>query len=172
MEIQNLKQENAKLNKEKEKQRIYKDEHKINKQLQLEISKLKEENKSLKETNAIFCNQIEMLNKQIIEISNKENTSANDSLYLQATKNLFQKKLLDSSPMPVGVAGVVQAAANKSTHLADFDLNSSASILVPKSTNPESVNEQSGTPNSNANKTTTTPATPSSSLRQRQCAQQ
>ena len=131
------------------------------------------------------------MNKQIYELNNKENDSKSSS----AAKTLgsqqagivtnLSKKLLASGAVGSVTGGEWSPRSQeaiRSTHLADFDTNASSSLKV--NINPDedaaataiakttNLTATSAVTPSHLNRTTLPPETPSSSLRQRNCAQQ
>ena len=97
-----------------------------------------------------------VLNDRIFDLTNKENESKKETKSVRSTKKLDSTDY--SSPSK-------NQNPNRSIHLADLDTNSLA-IDEDESTNSKVTT----TPN-NINRITA-PETPSSSIRQQQCAQQ
>jgi hypothetical protein len=107
---------------------------------------------------------VNVLNDRIFDLTNKENESKKETKSVRSTKKLDSTDY--SSPSK-------NLNPNRSIHLADFDTNTSA-IVGKASTahiEDESTSSKATTTPNNINRITA-PETPSSSIRQRQCAQQ
>jgi hypothetical protein len=105
---------------------------------------------------------VNVLNDRIFDLSNKENNEKKKETLKKEAKSVLTKKLdsADYSSFPNHLN------PNRSIHLAEFDTNTSAIVVKDESKSSKAT----ATP-SNINRITT-PKTPSSSIRQRQCTQQ
>lgn len=142
----------------------------------------------------LFYKKVNNLNKQIYELNNKENdsgsnkpTSSDSGSNRPPSATILQQGLITSlsrklygGAIDTGVEGSPRPQdPNRSTHLADFDINTSSLKPIPtvdqESKAPTitttTATAASATP-SHLNRSVLPPETPSSSLRQRNCAQQ
>ncbi len=174
-EIQTLKTE---LNKYLKERKLYKEEHKDNKQLKQvinkhlsEIDKLNQTVKDMQETNDFLTSQINNLNQHIFELNNtgnKENSVVEDGFELVDPKRQPINKRLAELTGAASLLGYSSSSQNttgenlakKSTSLNQIDLNNSEFNTYT-------------TPNRSEMGKPVNMPTPSSTVRkQNQCAQQ
>ncbi len=153
-EIQSLKAEVSKLTKER---KLYKEEHKENKQLKQSVEKLNGTLKEMQETNDFLTSQINNLNQHIFELNNGQAENKENSQVNEATETLDSQRLINKPLARLTGSVAPGSSSNANATLNQVDMN----------------NSNFSTPTrSNMNKTVNL-STPSSSVKkQNQCAQQ